>query len=101
MNLQQASHPNLFAPYARGRDTSKAAAEAIKERIPNLEDQVFELICQSGSGLTCCEVEAWTNLSHQCASARIRGLAIAGKILDSGKRRPTNSGRMAIVWRAA
>lgn len=39
-----------------------------------------------------------SELSHQTASARVRGLVLRGRVKDSGKRRDTRSGRKATVW---
>ena len=46
------------------------------------------------------EIEQVLNLTHQTASARVHDLANAGWIKDSGKTRPTRSGRAAVVWEA-
>ncbi len=40
-------------------------------------------------------------MRHQTASARIRELAIAGRIVDSNIKRRTRSKRKAIVWEAS
>jgi hypothetical protein len=40
-------------------------------------------------------------LLHQSASATITHLRHAGHLADTGKRRPTNTGRPAAVWRVA
>ena len=48
---------------------------------------------------TCDEAEVHFEMRHQTASARIRELCELGRIEDSGARRPTRSGRDAIVWR--
>lgn len=37
-------------------------------------------------------------MRHQTASARIRELVQKGRVVDSTRRRPTRSGRLAIVW---
>jgi DNA adenine methylase len=50
-------------------------------------------------GATCDEVEEALDLRHQTASARVNELCSDGKIVDSGERRKTRSGRAAIVWR--
>lgn len=61
----------------------------------------LELACLSvifPGGATCDECETVTGLSHQTASARLRALVLKGKIHDGGTKRPTRSGRSAIVW---
>lgn len=79
------------------QDTSRDAARSIKDDANTIRANVRMLIAQS-TGLTCDEVEMKTGLSHQTASARIRELALLGDIKDSAQRRPTRSGRKAIVW---
>ena len=80
------------------RDTSIAAAESIAELTPQLRARVFEEI-RLREGATCDELEISLDLKHQTASARVHELMKEGKIVDSGERRPTSSGAMAIVWK--
>lgn len=81
------------------QETSRQAYDSIQVELPQLEGRVYESIWLAGqSGLTCHEVEHRTGLAHQTASARIRDLREKGHLRDSGKRRPTGSGRAAIVW---
>jgi hypothetical protein len=40
-------------------------------------------------------------LLHQSASSTITRLRNTGHLVDTGERRPTNTGRMATVWEAA
>ncbi len=64
--------------------------------------KILEEIRRAGdSGLTCDQVEVRTGMAHQTASARITGLSRKHEILDRGVRRPTRSGRDAIVWVSA
>lgn len=49
-------------------------------------------------GATCDELELTLALSHQTCSARVREMARRGMIKDSGRTRPTRTGRQAIVW---
>lgn len=96
-----------FAPWSNPT-TSKAAAEAIAPDLGELEAVVLRAIRHGNPcnlsrsapmlGMTCEEAESYTGLSHQCASARIRGLVLKGLIRDSGETRRTRSGRSAIVW---
>ena len=89
-------------PYVRGSDTSYAAAQSIVSDLPRLEGVVLDCIRQSQThGRTDDEIEVVTGLSHQCASARRRGLVLKGRVIDSGRRRVTRSGRTAAVWAAA
>jgi Fic family protein len=65
-----------------------------------LRARIRNVISESRDGLTCDEVEVLTGLKHQTASARIRELALLGVIQENGKR-PTRSGRNAVIWRLA
>jgi hypothetical protein len=86
------------APYIPGSETSEAAASSLDDStLARLEAQVLAEI--HARPRTCDDVEQATGLSHQTASARIRGLVLRHLIVDSGERRATRSGRKAIVWR--
>jgi hypothetical protein len=52
------------------------------------------------TGITCDQLEQVLNMSHQTTSARIRDLVLAGKLVDSGRREKTRTGRPAICWKA-
>lgn len=93
--------PGLRAPYVRGSDTSKAAAESVQPIQGDLRRRVYESIARAGSrGMTCDEVEQATNLKHQTASARVRELFQLGRLRKVGKR-PTSSGRQAWIYVAS
>ena len=78
-------------------DTSAAAAATIDtNRLARLEARVFEVLARRPQ--TCDAVELTTGLSHQTVSARIRGLVQRRRIVDSGQRALTRSGRQATVW---
>lgn len=86
------------APYVVGSDTSRRAAESIEDGLNQMQEQVLSAIRSDASGRTCDEVEHVLALRHQTVSARIRELACKSKIVDSGRRRVTRSGRAAVVW---
>lgn len=86
-------------PFVAGSDTSEGAAESMKASAASLRAKVLGHITSAES--TCDEVEVALGLRHQTASARVRELALMNKIVNSGKRRKTGSGRLAIVWRVA
>lgn len=79
------------------RDTSIEAFDSIENIEPTLNQKVFKLI-KDGAGRTCDEIEIALNMRHQTISSRITHLTKIGAIVDSGARRPTRSGRNAIVW---
>jgi uracil-DNA glycosylase family 4 len=88
-------------PFNKGSDTSEKAADSIASSASSLRDFVFGIIEASGAGgLTCDGVEVESHMSHQTTSARINELAKEGRIIDSGRQRPTRSGRLAVVWLA-
>lgn len=90
------------APYVKGSDTSKAAAESVEPDLGRLEGLVLSHISSRGLlGATDDETEVALDLSHQTASARRRRLVQLGRVVDSGMRRKTRSGRKAVVWRVA
>lgn len=89
-------------PYAKGRETSKAAAESMLPHAGTLRAMVYDEIKARGSiGATSDEIEHVFDMLHQTISPRVYELAKAGFIVDSGKRRSTRSYRRAIVWIAA
>ena len=88
-------------PHVKGSDTSRAAANSVAMDARHLRAVVFNHILGSGTvGMTCDQVEETMNGRHQTISARIRELRNEGRIVDSGRRRPTRSGRSAIVYLA-
>jgi DNA polymerase len=90
---------NGLPPFVAGVDTSEAASQSIASDSGQLREFIFDLIKGSGGGgMTCDEVEVETSMRHQTASARIRELQQRGRIVDSSRRRPTRSTRLAIVW---
>jgi hypothetical protein len=87
---------------SNGVETSDEAAESLKPDAGRLRLLVLENIIEAGSrGRTCDEIEQLTELPHQTASARVYDLHRAKRIVDSGTRRETRSGRKAIVWTVA
>lgn len=79
--------------------TSDQARASIAPCAAHLRARVLTYITSQGNrGATCDEAEAALGLSHQTTSARLRELAIASSVMDLGERRPTRSGRSAVVW---
>lgn len=87
-------------PSAKGSDTSAAAADSVESIASSLRAQILALISQRPGGLTTDEVEVLMSLRHQTASARVWELHKRSLIGDSGKRRKTRSGRLAVVYQA-
>jgi hypothetical protein len=78
-------------------DTSAQAAASIGD-ISGLARTCFDEIVLAG-GATCHQLTQVLGRPHQTVSARVNDLMRRGWIVDSGLRRPTASGRQAIVWR--
>lgn len=78
-------------------ETRRDAYRAISPHAPNMREQVFAFIQESG-GATCDEVEVALGMRHQTASARLNELANAGRVYASDVRRATRSGMDAAVY---
>jgi hypothetical protein len=90
----------LELPFAKGSETSKAAAESL-QGIPvnKLKRLVLEYIVQRGAeGATCDQAELDLGMRHQTCSARFYDLHKLGAIVDSGMKRRTRSRRNAVVY---
>lgn len=90
------------APYSN-QTTSKIAARSIVGILNELQDRVLSCIRGAGErGMTCEEVEFALSMRHSTASPRIKELREEPfwLIRESGRKRPTTSGRPAIVWLA-
>jgi len=90
---------DILPPFVRDSDTSREAAVSIAPDSNRLRALVLGFIAKNGRrGATCSEVEEALSMRHQTASARMRELALADRIVDTGLRRKTTSGRNAAVW---
>ena len=85
----------------RVQETSRAALESLAPGKKSRREQKILAYINANGGAICCEVEEAIGLLHQSASSTITGLRKAGRLVDTGKRRPTNTGCMAIVWGVA
>ena len=65
----------------------------------SIQMKVAEFIKRCGAlGVTADATQAALALTHQTCSARINELAKAGIIIDSGRKRPTRTGRKARIY---
>jgi hypothetical protein len=80
-------------------DTSRAAARWIEPKRPNLRVRVYAVIKRYGSA-TDEEIQLETGLNPSTVRPRRVELVELGLVRDSGRRRPTRSGRRAVVWEA-
>ncbi|HUT10728.1 MAG TPA: hypothetical protein VMY42_09545 [Thermoguttaceae bacterium] len=83
-------------------DTRGAAGEAIGPHLDRLQQAVLGFIRGRGDrGATDQELAAGLELQSDTTRARRVELRDAGLVCDSGRRRPTSTGRAATVWIAA
>lgn len=93
-------------PPSNGVPTSHEAAASVVESSESDRARVLEFVrARAETGATSDEIEAALSMRHQNVSARIWQLAgkdrrypVPPRIVDSGIRRNTRSGRRAIVW---
>jgi hypothetical protein len=86
-------------PSVAGSATSEAAGASIVHKLNQMQAAIRDHIHALGEqGATCDEVEAALGMKHQTASARIRELRAKSKIVNSDRKRPTRSNRMAVVY---
>ena len=81
------------------QETSLQAHKSQKDKAPLDREILLGWIRKYPTGVSCDRLEGLLGMKHQTASARLRDLAIAGKIVDSGRRETTSTGRLAICWR--
>ena len=83
----------------RGVDTSMAAAEVINKSLPRLQSSVLGVIVGFGEiGATADEVAYLLGWERFRVRPRTSELRAAGRIVDSGRRRDSQSGVASIVW---
>lgn len=89
--------------YMRARrddpDTSHGAAERAAEFAGKHKARILEALRRSPNGATKDEISRVTGIDPVAVARRMRELANEGLVEDSGLRRPTPTGRRAIVWR--
>ena len=96
---------NLFSLFEATRlarttdpDTSHLAAKSASVRGPNQRLKVWEAIKHLGEA-TDYEISAYLQILRSSAGKRRQELTEVGLVEDSGKRRLTDTGSSAIVWR--
>ncbi len=89
----------MSAPYVKGSETSREAAEKIEPKKITMQAVILTFFgSRMAFGATVDEVERTLGMLHQSAGARVRELVLAGKLVDSEQTRKTRSGRNAVVW---
>jgi len=87
------------APGYRNVPTSIAAAEAVAPKLGRLQRMAESAIREAGAnGLTADELARRIGLDRWSIQPRTSELRGKGLILDSGRRRPNATGKLAIVW---
>jgi hypothetical protein len=74
----------------------QTSVDAYRSIGTSLSSRVLALM--GGQPLTCDEAEIILGAKHQSVSSTIRALVKKKVLSDTGERRQTRSGRMAIVW---
>lgn len=88
-----------YLPFQSESDTSREAAAALADDVVvSLREQVYHCIRESVDGLTDDDVQRRLDLPGNTERPRRIELVRAGRIVDSGERRITRSGRRATVW---
>lgn len=93
---------DLFAPYngkppyQRDSVTSRQASESMEDAAPTVRERVFAYIKKAPR--TNEEIELGLGIRIPTVCGRVRELALAGRIKDSGAKRQNRSGRLAVVW---
>lgn len=85
--------------HRRATDTERAAAGLARPRAGIARARVLDAIATSSDGLNDFEIARATGLRLYTAAPRRGELLKDGWIVDSGERRPTDSGSLAIVWK--
>ncbi len=91
-----AEYPNH--PGWKAQETSALAAVSVADKAPILRARCLKLIGESVEGLTGNEMAAAMGWDITSIRPRLTELVRLGKIINSGKRRPTPSGCTAMMW---
>jgi hypothetical protein len=89
--------PDTLA-YQPQSETSRGAAEAVRPAAVTDRAAVLSLLTRKLSGMTDEEIQRSLKLNPSTERPRRIELVQAGKVRDSGRTRPTVSGRAATVW---
>lgn len=91
-------HPSPTAPYQRGSETSRAAAEAIAPFAGTMRLRTLEAYAKmEDRGATREEVAHWKGIRLATVCARTRELVKIGALAPTGGTRPTTGRRQAEV----
>jgi hypothetical protein len=89
----------MTLPFVKGSETSEAAAKSMKSKAATDREKVFAFLVSMGDhGATDEELQESIPMNPSSERPRRVELVKQGHVGDSGKRRPTTSGRSATVW---
>jgi hypothetical protein len=88
------------APYQAHSETSREAAELIEPSSSTLRGRVYAFVSECGEekGATDDEMQVALRMNPSTQRPRRVELWRAGLVRDSGVKRPTRTGRRAVVW---
>ena len=85
-------------PYVRHSETSKEAAIKAEPASGTQRRRVLEELRKHPAGLTDEQMQALLGMNPSTQRPRRVELEKSGQVIDSGIKRPTQSGRSAVVW---
>jgi hypothetical protein len=92
-------HYDGTPPHQRHSETSLEAAEGARKRINRLQQEVLGFVAAAGpEGATDDEMQIGLRMNPSTQRPRRVELVQKGFIMDSERRRPTRTGRRAVVW---
>ncbi len=96
--MNNISYPDT--PGYQNTETSKAAARSMVSIAETRREEVFSKISASSfKGITAEQIRKSLELSCNCkVYPRISELRKKGRILDSGRKRRNENGRLATIW---
>jgi len=77
---------------------SHDAARRAFGRSGNARERIYNVIKAHPEGLTVHELRQLITMHFHTVAARVSDLNLEGWLVDSGQRRPTDTGAMATVW---
>jgi hypothetical protein len=77
---------------------SHDAARRAFGRSGNARERIYNVIKAHPNGLTVHELRQLITMHFHTVAARVSDLNLEGWLVDSGQRRPTDTGAMATVW---
>lgn len=84
--------------WVRGSRTSHWAAEGIEPGAGTLRATVYAKLREFSGGLTDHQMQQMLGMNPSTQRPRRIELCESGLVMDSGRTRPTPSGRKAVVW---